>query len=110
MQKTKDEDIADNGGVKVAYGAYQQWVNENGIEERLPGLQYTPEQLFWIANANFWCRTIRPEMKEYEYLTNDHTADSLRVIGSVSNMPAFAKDFNCASDSKMNPSVRCSIW
>ena len=33
----------------VLIQAYQTWVADKGIEEILPGLQFTPEQLFYIS-------------------------------------------------------------
>ncbi|KFM63750.1 Phosphate-regulating neutral endopeptidase, partial [Stegodyphus mimosarum] len=42
------ENIADNIALKAAYLAYQSWVKDRKIEPKLPGLTYTPNQLFWI--------------------------------------------------------------
>lgn len=96
--------------MKVAYGAYEKWIQKNGEEQKLPGLDYTPKQLFWISNANFWCKASRPEMDEFELLTNEHTADKFRITGSASNMEAFSRDFNCPAGAKMNPRKRCNVW
>jgi neprilysin len=57
---TQGENIADNGGIKEAYIAYTQWVAKNGEEPRLPGLDYSADQLFWIAAAQNWCSVSRP--------------------------------------------------
>lgn len=57
---TQGENIADNGGIKEAYRAYKKWVEENGPEPQLPGLDYSPEQLFWLSAAQTWCSLYRP--------------------------------------------------
>ncbi|KAK2108291.1 endothelin converting enzyme-like 1 [Saguinus oedipus] len=48
---TLGENIADMGGLKLAYHAYQKWVREHGPEHPLPRLKYTHDQLFFIAFA-----------------------------------------------------------
>ncbi|RXG55910.1 Endothelin-converting enzyme 2 [Armadillidium vulgare] len=48
---TQGENIADNGGIKASYRAYRRWVRRHGMENRLPGMDYTPNQLFWISGA-----------------------------------------------------------
>jgi neprilysin len=60
---TQGENIADNGGIKEAYKAYTKWVEKNGEEPQLPGLKYSPDQLFWIAAAQTWCSVYRPGKK-----------------------------------------------
>jgi neprilysin len=57
---TQGENIADNGGLKEAYRAYTNWAAKDGQESKLPGLDYTPDQLFWIAAAQNWCSVSRP--------------------------------------------------
>ncbi|KHJ98326.1 peptidase family M13 [Oesophagostomum dentatum] len=50
---TQGENIADNGGVKEAFKAYQKYVAVNGEEPRLPGLQhYTNTQIFFLSYAH----------------------------------------------------------
>lgn len=57
---TQGENIADNGGIKEAYYAYNEWAKKSGTEPTLPGLNYSAKQLFWIAAAQTWCSVYRP--------------------------------------------------
>ncbi|XP_035210388.1 neprilysin-2-like, partial [Stegodyphus dumicola] len=45
------DNLADNGGLRLAYQAYQSWVINHGREKNLPGLPFTPNQLSWISAA-----------------------------------------------------------
>ncbi len=45
------ENIADNGGLRAAYYAYEQWIKENGEEKRLPLLKLSNRQLFFVSFA-----------------------------------------------------------
>ncbi|XP_033323591.2 M13 family metallopeptidase neprilysin 2 isoform X2 [Megalopta genalis] len=107
---TQGENIADNGGIKEAYLAYKKWVERNHKESRLPGLPYTPEQLFWISAANTWCSKYRPEAMKLRITTGFHSPGKFRVLGPLSNMEEFSEDFNCPVGSKMNPEKKCSVW
>merc|ERR550539_43054 len=109
---TQGENIADNGGIKEAYRAYNEWVNTNGEEQLLPGLNFTPRQMFWISAANVWCSKSRPEALKLSVLTGTHSPDQFRVQGAFSNMDAFSEDFKCPSGSKMNPekNLKCKVW
>ncbi|XP_043263785.1 neprilysin-2 isoform X2 [Colletes gigas] len=107
---TQGENIADNGGIKEAYLAYKEWVRRNNPEQRLPGLSYTPEQLFWISAANTWCSKYRPEAMKLRITTGFHSPGKFRVLGPLSNMEEFAKDFKCPLGSKMNPEKKCAVW
>ncbi|XP_057330759.1 neprilysin-2-like [Microplitis mediator] len=107
---TQGENIADNGGIKQAYLAYRNWADHHKQEPKLPGLHYTPRQMFWISAANGWCAKLRPEFASHIIASDSHVQGEFRIIGSLSNRPEFAKDFNCALGSNMNPIDKCSVW
>eukprot|EP00090_Calanus_glacialis_P020602 TRINITY_DN3177_c0_g1_i1.p1 TRINITY_DN3177_c0_g1~~TRINITY_DN3177_c0_g1_i1.p1 ORF type:complete len:763 (-),score=121.64 TRINITY_DN3177_c0_g1_i1:74-2362(-) len=108
---TQGENIADNGGIKEAYRAYDSWVNRHGAESRLPGLQnYTPHQMFWISAANTWCSKYRDKALEKRIKTGAHSPGMFRVQGPFSNSKEFANDFKCPLGSKMNPVKKCEVW
>uniref|UniRef100_A0ABD2WCJ0 Endothelin-converting enzyme 1 n=1 Tax=Trichogramma kaykai TaxID=54128 RepID=A0ABD2WCJ0_9HYME len=110
----KDEDnglrVADNGGLKVAHIAYKKWIKKNKEEDKLPGLDYTPEQLFWITAMSFLCSKKTYERLFDDFVLEDHTPDEFRAIGMLMNSRSFAKDFQCPTNSRMNPTDKCTIW
>ncbi|NP_001036959.1 neutral endopeptidase 24.11 [Bombyx mori] len=108
---TQGENIADNGGIKEAYYAYQAWTHRHGEEARLPGLEkYSPRQLFWLSAANTWCAVYRNEAIKLRITTGFHAPGRFRVIGPMSNMEEFASDFKCPMGSPMNPDKKCKVW
>ncbi|KAF7996215.1 hypothetical protein HCN44_001847 [Aphidius gifuensis] len=100
-----NEIIADNGGIRAAYRAYNELSND---EKQLPGLPFTPKQMFWISYASKYCGKTIP--KTLRIGVSDHPINKFRVIGTSMNLPEFAEDFQCPSGSKMNPVKKCSVW
>lgn len=47
----KDENIADNGGLRLAFNAYKKWIEQNGEEKLLPLLGLSNQQLFFVSFA-----------------------------------------------------------
>uniref|UniRef100_H3C5L5 Endothelin converting enzyme like 1 n=1 Tax=Tetraodon nigroviridis TaxID=99883 RepID=H3C5L5_TETNG len=107
---TLGENIADMGGLKLSYYAYQKWVREHGPERPLPGLRYTHEQLLFVAFAQNWCMKRRSQSIYLQLLTDKHAPEHYRVIGSVSQFDEFARVFHCPKGSPMNPVDKCSVW
>jgi len=109
---TQGENIADNGGIKEAYRAYNKWVQNNGQEPLLPGLNYTQRQMFWLSGANVWCSKARPQALKLSVLTGAHSPDKFRVQGTFSNMAGFSRDWGCPAGSNMNPAKqdKCKVW
>ncbi|XP_065372030.1 membrane metallo-endopeptidase-like 1 [Calliphora vicina] len=117
---TNDENIADGGGLREALMAYRRYIKNvtkelDSIsalykEEQMPGLDLSPEQLFFLGFAQLWCASYK-EADYWDELTDEHTIDKYRVLGAVSNNVDFAKVYNCPVGSKMNPtSDKCEVW
>lgn len=107
---TLGENIADNGGLKAAYRAYQNWLKKNGDEETLPTLGLTNYQLFFVGFAQVWCSVRTPESSHEGLITDPHSPSRFRVIGTVSNSQEFAEHFSCPPGSPMNPLKKCEVW
>ncbi|XP_046737494.1 neprilysin-4-like isoform X3 [Diprion similis] len=108
---TQGENIADNGGIKQAFRAYQRWLNANGdVNETLPGISATGKQLFFLNFAQVWCGSMRPEATRNKLKTAVHSPGKFRVIGTLSNSEDFAKVYGCPVGAPMNPFKKCSVW
>lgn len=70
----------------------------------------TPKQLFWLSAANTWCAVYRNEAIKLRITTGFHAPGRFRVIGPLSNMVEFQKDFACPAGSPMNPPEKCKVW
>nr|XP_009680523.1 PREDICTED: endothelin-converting enzyme-like 1 [Struthio camelus australis] len=77
---TLGENIADMGGLKLAYYAYQKWVREHGPEHPLHHLKYTHDQLFFIAFAQNWCIKRRSQSIYLQVLTDKHAPEHYRYL------------------------------
>lgn len=108
--RSQGENIADNGGLKQAYLAYNTLIESQGEEAKLPGLDFTGRQLFWISSANIWCAKTRPEILNQRLAEDFHSPEKFRVLGSLQNSEQFAEDFNCKEGSSMNPIRKCHLW
>ncbi|XP_031844410.2 neprilysin-4 isoform X2 [Nomia melanderi] len=108
---TQGENIADNGGIKQAFRAYERWLHQNGdADETLPGLNATGKQLFFLNFAQVWCGSMRPEATRNKLKTTVHSPGKFRVIGTLSNSKDFSEVFNCPLGAPMNPVNKCSVW
>ncbi|XP_031370776.1 neprilysin-4-like isoform X2 [Apis dorsata] len=108
---TQGENIADNGGIKQAFRAYERWLRLNeDADETLPGLNATGKQLFFLNFAQVWCGSMRPEATRNKLKTAVHSPGKFRVIGTLSNSKDFAEVFHCPLGAPMNPIKKCSVW
>jgi endothelin-converting enzyme/putative endopeptidase len=109
-QLTLGENIADLGGLKLAFAAYQAGRAGKAPEPAVAG--FTPEQAFFIGFAQSWCTAIRPEFARLRAQTDPHAPPRWRVNGPLSNLTAFRAAFSCPAGSKMVRSGpdHCEIW
>ncbi|HEX8068998.1 MAG TPA: M13 family metallopeptidase [Pyrinomonadaceae bacterium] len=103
------ESVADLGGLTLAYRAFQK------AQAGKPGKPidgFTPEQRFFLAWAQVWASSIRPEEARRRVITDPHPLARFRVNGPLSNMPQFAAAYQCKSGDPMvrPPEQRCQIW
>uniref|UniRef100_A0AAQ5ZAG7 endothelin-converting enzyme 1 n=1 Tax=Amphiprion ocellaris TaxID=80972 RepID=A0AAQ5ZAG7_AMPOC len=109
-KQTLGENIADNGGLKAAYHAYRSWIQRNGEEKRLPAVNLTNDQLFFVGFAQVWCSVRTPESAHEGLVTDSHSPPRYRVIGTLGNSPDFSRHFNCPAGTPMNTGKRCEVW
>uniref|UniRef100_A0A8W7PTL3 Peptidase M13 N-terminal domain-containing protein n=1 Tax=Anopheles coluzzii TaxID=1518534 RepID=A0A8W7PTL3_ANOCL len=108
---TLGENIADNGGVREAFRAYQLYVKNGGKDPLLPGFEhYTHEQLFFISYGNIWCES-HTQAAAKAYLDDSHCPGKFRLKGVLTNSPEFSQTFSCKPGTEMNPGKdKCRIW
>ena len=109
---TLGENIADLGGLNVAYDALQVALKNNPKEagEKIDG--YTEDQRFFLNWARVWRGSVREKQALLYLNTDPHAPASLRAIGAPSNMPAFAAAFQCKPGDAMVRSgdKQVKIW
>jgi Predicted metalloendopeptidase len=108
-QLTEGENIADNGGLAIAYAAFKKTPQGKG-NEKIDG--FTPDQRFFLAHAQVWKTKIRKERLLTLTLTNEHSSPMWRVNGPLSNTPAFYAAFQVepADPMYIPDSLRVKIW
>ncbi|KAH8241171.1 hypothetical protein KR032_001028, partial [Drosophila birchii] len=112
--REQSENIADNGGIKLAYKAYQRWLARQTEEvrqrEALEGLSFNGEQLFFVGYAQLWCDDVVSFLKSSFAQADTHAPSKYRVIGSLSNFQEFSWVFNCSQSAPMDPEYKCAIY
>ncbi|XP_032810993.1 endothelin-converting enzyme 1 isoform X2 [Petromyzon marinus] len=110
-RQTLGENVADLGGIKTAFRAYEMWTEERGEEAFLPVRNLTDRQIFFTAFSQVWCSTETAEDRRRQLLLRDtHSPARLRTLASLSNSAEFAATFNCPAASPMNPRNKCDVW
>jgi putative endopeptidase len=105
---TLGENIGDFAGLTVAYRAYQ--LSKAGKPTPPPIDGFTDEQRFFLGWGQVWAGKYTPEAERLQVATNPHSLPRWRVNGPLSNMPEFAKAFNCKPGDAMVRENACAIW
>ncbi len=109
---TLGENIADLGGLKIAYLAFEKSMQGKPRPPLLNGL--TPEQRFFLSYAQSWHENIRPELLRAGLVTDPHSPARFRVLGPISNLPEFGQAFGCAPPvptvASSNNAGQVTIW
>lgn len=108
-EQTLEENLADQGGVKLGYLALEkilaQW------PEGTPWLgKYNERQQYWIGYAQSWCTKSTIENLRERMTRDVHPPSEFRVNAVLMNRPEFARDFNCQAGARMAPINRCLLW
>jgi putative endopeptidase len=103
---TLGENIADLGGVRIAYMALQKALSGKPAPAKIDG--FTPAQRFFLSHAQVWKTLYRPEALRLQLATNPHSPGRFRVLGPLSNIPQFSEAFGCKESA--GAPVKTLIW
>ena len=108
-QLTLGENIADLGGLNVAWDAYQM-TDEAKANKSIDG--FTPAQRFFISYGTIWRNNSRDKYLERQVVTDVHSPAEARVNRTLGSMPHFYEAFDIPAESKMYiaPEERAAIW
>ncbi len=106
---TLGENLADLGGVTIAYDALQR---AQAGQPRVAIDGFTPEQRFFLAWARAWRSNETPAQQRLQVNTNPHSPARFRVVGPLSNVDEFAAAFGLPSDAPIMrpPEQRARVW
>ena len=105
---TLGENIADIGGLRIAYLAFQKAQKEKPQSALID--DFTPEQRFFIAFAQSWRMKQRAEDMRLQVTTNEHAPERFRILGPVSLMPEFYTAFGVPVPDWVTARQKQAIW
>jgi putative endopeptidase len=108
-QFTMGENIADHGGLRVAYSAFKNTEQGKG-DKMIDG--FTPDQRFFLSYANVWANNITKEEMLRRTKVDPHSLGVNRVNVAIRNLEEFFNAFNIQPEMKMwrDPADRVIIW
>jgi len=107
---TLGENIADLGGLSVAYDALQLYYKRHGKPGPIDG--FTEDQRFFMSWATVWRTKIRPEAMRTQIKTDPHPPGMYRAVAAPSNLESFYNAFAISPESPWYRSKeeRIEIW
>ena len=107
---TLGENIADLGGLSVAFDGLQLYFSRHGKPPKVDG--FTAEQRFFISWATVWRTKIRPEAMRNQIKTDPHPPGQYRAVAAPSNMNCFYEAFEVQPNSPWfrKKEERIKIW
>jgi len=107
---TLGENIADLGGLRLAFAAYRKAMEGRPRPADRDGL--TPEQRFFVSYAQAWRFDAREETVRMRVVVDPHAPPRFRVNAALANLPEFAEAFGCPAGSPMRSpdDARPDIW
>ena len=108
-QYTLGENIADQGGLRVAYTAFKK-TEQGKSNEQIDG--FTPDQRFYLSYANVWAANITDQEILRRTKIDVHSLGKWRVNATLRNIQSFYDAFDIKSGDKMYiaPADRVIIW
>ncbi|MBQ9885037.1 MAG: M13 family metallopeptidase [Bacteroidaceae bacterium] len=106
---TQGENIADHGGLKVAFQAFKNATKDNPLPDK-DG--YTPEQRFFLAYATVWGQNITEAEIRNRTKSDPHALGKWRVDGALPQIDAWYEAFNIQPTDKMyiEKEKRVNVW
>lgn len=105
---TLGENIADLGGVKMAFKAYRSLRKD--AQKIYVADGFDEDQQFFLAVGQAWCSMDRPAEVQRRLTVDPHSPPKFRVYGALRNLPEFATAFKCAAGTPMKPQATCNVW
>ncbi|CAF3695574.1 unnamed protein product [Rotaria sordida] len=111
-ERTKDENLADIVGLKMAFFAYREWARTHrNVDKKLPGLtKYSAEQMFFLSFGHAWCEKMSDAAAKFYLIVDIHSPPQFRVIGSTSNFVEFDRAFGCKPGQSNSRVDKCNVW
>ena len=106
---TLGENIGDNGGLNIAFRAFQNAMKENPLQ-KADG--FTPEQRFFLSWGRVWAANARPEYTEYIITVDPHSPNKARVNAALPHINAWYDAFGVKKGDKLfiPKKQRAQIW